>query len=101
MKKGSLFGPYVAVTALVLMLMVALVTQAPTSEAVSCDPLELSSCIDAVTSSRPPSPTCCAKLKEQRPCLCGYLKDPILRQYMSTSAAKKISTACSIPFPHC
>ncbi|XP_031251603.1 non-specific lipid-transfer protein 2-like [Pistacia vera] len=67
----------------------------------ACSPTELSSCVPAITSSSPPSPTCCSKLREQKPCLCGYLKDPNLRQYVNSPNAKKVASTCGITFPKC
>ncbi|OWM68023.1 hypothetical protein CDL15_Pgr017591 [Punica granatum] len=68
----------------------------------TCNALELSSCATAITSSGvPPSPTCCSKLKEQRPCLCQYLKDPNLQRLINSPNAKKVATICGSPFPTC
>ena len=96
MKKAS----YVALCAVVVVAM--LLFEAPLmAKAVTCSPLELSSCISAITSSAPPSSTCCTKLREQRPCLCGYLKDPNLRQYVNSPGARKVASTCGVPFPSC
>ncbi|XP_028784392.1 non-specific lipid-transfer protein 2-like [Neltuma alba] len=71
------------------------------AEAVTCSPAALSSCMGAISSSAPPSSECCQKLKEQKPCLCGYLKNPSLRQYVNSPGAKKVVSSCGIPFPTC
>ena len=71
------------------------------TEAVTCSPTELSSCLQAITTSSPPSATCCSKLKEQRPCLCGYLKDPNLSQYFNSPNARKVATTCGVSTPNC
>ncbi|CAH2049952.1 unnamed protein product [Thlaspi arvense] len=71
------------------------------ADAVTCNPLELSPCIGAITSSQPPSRTCCDKVREQRPCLCGYLKDPNLRQYVNSPNARRVATTCGVPIPTC
>ncbi|RVW20473.1 hypothetical protein CK203_110141 [Vitis vinifera] len=42
---------------------------ATVSTAVTCSPMELSTCANAIISSSPPTATCCSKLKEQRSCL--------------------------------
>ncbi|KAI8031936.1 hypothetical protein LOK49_LG01G03492 [Camellia lanceoleosa] len=70
-------------------------------KAVTCNPTELSPCIDAYTSSKPPSTTCCVKLREQKPCLCGYKKDPNLSQYVNSPNTKRIANACGVPIPTC
>lgn len=71
------------------------------AEAVDCNVIELLPCLPAITTPAPPTEECCAKLKEQEPCLCGYLKDPQYSKYISLPGAQKISTACGVPFPQC
>ena len=96
MKKAS----YVVLCAVAVVAMILF--EAPLmAKAVTCSPLQLSSCIAAITSSAPPSSTCCTKLREQRPCLCGYLKDPNLRQYVNSPGARKVASTCGVPFPSC
>ncbi|KAD7477176.1 hypothetical protein E3N88_00312 [Mikania micrantha] len=63
--------------------------------AVTCSVTELSPCIPSFTSPTPPSKECCTKLKEQKPCLCGYIKNPSLKQYVTSPYAKKVSSACN------
>ncbi|KAI4352190.1 hypothetical protein L6164_006464 [Bauhinia variegata] len=70
-------------------------------EAVNCSPLELSPCLGAITSNTPPSQTCCQKLREQKTCLCGYLKNPSLRQYVNSPGAKRVATKCQVAIPNC
>ncbi|XWS75500.1 hypothetical protein CRYUN_Cryun01aG0094500 [Craigia yunnanensis] len=72
-----------------------------TAEAVTCDPSQLSPCAPAITSSTPPSATCCSKLKEQQPCLCGYLKNPALKQFVGNPNAKKVASTCGVAIPNC
>ncbi|BAT93804.1 hypothetical protein VIGAN_08034100 [Vigna angularis var. angularis] len=69
--------------------------------AVTCNALQLSACASAITSSNPPSSVCCSKLKEQRPCLCQYLKDPNLKKLVNSPNARKVANACGSPFPTC
>ncbi|XP_073309992.1 non-specific lipid-transfer protein 2-like [Primulina huaijiensis] len=72
------------------------------TSAVTCSPLELSPCIGAIIgSSQSPSAECCRKLREQKPCLCGYLKNPNLRSYVGSPNAKKVAAACGVPTPTC
>lgn len=68
---------------------------------VTCNALQLSACASAITSSNPPTDVCCSKLKEQRPCLCQYLKDPNLKRLVSSPNARKVADACGSPFPTC
>ncbi|KAH7516470.1 non-specific lipid-transfer protein 2 [Ziziphus jujuba] len=69
--------------------------------AVTCNPLALSACASAITTSSPPSAQCCSKLKEQRPCLCQYVKDPNLQKVINSPNAKKVANICGSPFPTC
>ncbi|KDP35032.1 hypothetical protein JCGZ_09320 [Jatropha curcas] len=68
--------------------------------AVTCNPVELTPCAKAITSSSPPSTICCSKLKEQKPCLCQYLKNPYLQKLVNSPNAKKVATTCGSPFPN-
>ncbi|OIW07387.1 hypothetical protein TanjilG_10222 [Lupinus angustifolius] len=70
-------------------------------DAVNCIPEELSPCFQAITRNLPPPSICCQKIREQIPCLCGYLKDPNLKQYISSPGARRISTSCGVPNPTC
>ncbi|KAJ9147324.1 hypothetical protein P3X46_029502 [Hevea brasiliensis] len=97
MKKvsGSSLWMVVAVAALMLL------TEVRLSNAVTCNPVQLSSCLPAISSSTAPSSTCCSKLREQKPCLCGYLKNPNLKQYVNSPGARKVANACGVPLPNC
>ncbi|MED6126252.1 hypothetical protein PIB30_076542 [Stylosanthes scabra] len=85
---------------LVLALMV-LVEVAPMAEAANCSPVELSPCLGAISNNTPPSASCCQKLKEQKPCLCGYLNNPALKPYVNSPGAKKVASSCGVPYPSC
>ncbi|KAL0723023.1 hypothetical protein Bca4012_037622 [Brassica carinata] len=73
---------WVSVLALVAALLLLTVEKIPVAEGVTCSVTELSPCLAAFMSSSPPSASCCAKLREQKPCLCGYMRNPSLRQYI-------------------
>ncbi|KAK4341685.1 hypothetical protein RND71_040186 [Anisodus tanguticus] len=92
MKKSSFF---IAIF-LVLFLGELLVT-----DAVTCSVTELTPCAAAITSSQPPSSACCSKLREQKPCLCGYLKNPNLRPYVNSPNAQRVAKTCGVPTPNC
>ncbi|CAL0318879.1 unnamed protein product [Lupinus luteus] len=70
-------------------------------DAENCNPEELSPCLQAITSNVPPPSTCCQKLREQIPCLCGDLQNPNLRQYVNSPGARRVSSSCGVPFPTC
>ncbi|XP_043694641.1 non-specific lipid-transfer protein 2-like [Telopea speciosissima] len=87
---------------MLLMMMMLLLGEASLSmTAVSCNAIELSPCLQAMTSNSPPSETCCNKLKEQKPCLCQYVKDPNLHKYINSPNAKKVGRTCGVPIPSC
>ncbi|URD88691.1 hypothetical protein MUK42_27248 [Musa troglodytarum] len=86
---------------LFLFLTALLLRRAPTAVSVTCNPSELSSCAGAILTSAPPTAACCAKLKEQRPCLCEYRKNPNLKGYINSDNSKKVSKSCGVPIPSC
>ncbi|KAL2527910.1 non-specific lipid-transfer protein 2-like [Forsythia ovata] len=79
--------------------MVVLLGELHVSEAVTCNASELNPCLPAITSGNAPSAVCCSKLQEQKPCLCGYLKDPTLKQYVNSPNAQKVVNSCGVPTP--
>ncbi|XP_042498831.1 non-specific lipid-transfer protein 2-like [Macadamia integrifolia] len=82
-------------------MLVLLLAEAQVSMAVTCKPTELASCASAIMSATPPSKLCCSKIKEQKPCLCNYLKDPNLKKFVSSPNARKVANTCGTPFPSC
>uniref|UniRef100_A0A7N0V2M9 Bifunctional inhibitor/plant lipid transfer protein/seed storage helical domain-containing protein n=1 Tax=Kalanchoe fedtschenkoi TaxID=63787 RepID=A0A7N0V2M9_KALFE len=71
------------------------------AEAVTCNPVELAPCLPSFTSSTPPTPQCCSKVKEQESCFCGYIKDPTLGKYINSPNTKKILKVCQVAVPKC
>lgn len=69
--------------------------------AITCNPLELSACAIAITTSSTPTALCCSKLKEQKPCLCQYVKDPNLQKLINSPNARNVANTCGTPFPTC
>ncbi|KAL8249158.1 hypothetical protein R6Q59_006026 [Mikania micrantha] len=69
--------------------------------AVTCQAMQLAPCAAAISSASPPSNLCCTKIKEQRPCLCQYMKNPNLKKYVSSPNAKKVANTCGVPIPKC
>ncbi|KAF7819907.1 non-specific lipid-transfer protein 2-like [Senna tora] len=82
-------------------LMVLLLSEVQVSMALTCSPVQLSSCVSAITSSSPPSKLCCSKIKEQKPCLCQYLKNPNLKKFVDSPNARKVANTCGTPYPRC
>ncbi|KAK4607933.1 hypothetical protein RGQ29_001665 [Quercus rubra] len=81
--------------------LVLLLGETQVSTGITCNPLELSACASAITSASAPSAACCSKLKEQRPCLCQYVKDPNLKKLVNSPNARTVASTCGTPFPQC
>ncbi|GAA0169322.1 hypothetical protein LIER_23838 [Lithospermum erythrorhizon] len=88
------------ITVFVLFL-VLLLSGVHISKAVTCDVTQLSPCLGAITSSSTPSSLCCTRIQNQKPCLCRYLKNPFLSQYVNSPGAKKVASYCRVPYPNC
>ncbi|CAN6577889.1 hypothetical protein ACFX13_040121 [Malus domestica] len=98
MKQAS-YSSYIAIA--LCTVVVLLLATAPVSTAVTCNAIQLSPCAGAITSSTPPSKLCCSKIKEQKPCLCQYLKNPNLKKLVNTPNARNVARTCGTPFPKC
>ncbi|OWM62618.1 hypothetical protein CDL15_Pgr019912 [Punica granatum] len=83
------------------LIVVLFLVEARVTVAVTCKPTELSSCVSAITSATPPSSLCCNKIKEQKPCLCQYLRNPNLKKFVNSPNARKVASTCGTPFPAC
>ncbi|KAJ0962672.1 hypothetical protein J5N97_027794 [Dioscorea zingiberensis] len=70
-------------------------------ESVTCDPSQLSSCLAAFNTGQQPTSECCAKLNEQKPCLCQYVKNPMFQGYINSGNGKKVASACHVTIPKC
>ncbi|KAF3646541.1 Non-specific lipid-transfer protein 2 [Capsicum baccatum] len=85
----------------VFIVLVLLLAEAHVSLAVTCSAIQLSPCLSAITSNSAPSSLCCSRIREQKPCLCNYLKNPMLRNYVNSPGAKKVARTCGSPYPKC
>nr|GMC79768.1 uncharacterized protein LOC109168309 [Ipomoea batatas] len=65
----------------------------------ACDVQQLSPCLSAITSNTKPSQLCCHSLIQQKPCFCQYLKNPTLKNYVNSPAAKKAAKTCKVSIP--
>ncbi|CAO2178691.1 unnamed protein product [Urochloa humidicola] len=61
-----------------------------------CDPLALRPCVPAVIYGARPSGECCAKVREQMPCLCRYSKNPDLGRYINSREGRRIAAVCRV-----
>uniref|UniRef100_A0A3Q7FG71 Bifunctional inhibitor/plant lipid transfer protein/seed storage helical domain-containing protein n=1 Tax=Solanum lycopersicum TaxID=4081 RepID=A0A3Q7FG71_SOLLC len=97
MKKGSSIFAIFFIAMLVILLGELLVV-----ESINCNAMELVPCAPAIIWGQlPPLDACCAKLKEQVPCLCIYFKDPMMKPYVDSPNAKKVFQACGVTTPKC
>jgi len=90
-----------SVVCAVVLLALVLIDVGPVAQAATCVATELSPCAAAITSGGAPSSACCQKLKQQKPCLCGYFKDPTLKQYVNSPNARKVLSSCGVSVPRC
>ena len=84
------------VALLMVVVMVGLIIEAPVLEAIMYSPVQLSPCAPAIMSNKLPSGPCCAKLRDQKPCLCGYYKNPTLKRYINSPGAKRVASTCRV-----
>ncbi|PAN29062.1 hypothetical protein PAHAL_5G197900 [Panicum hallii] len=61
-----------------------------------CDPLALRPCAAAVIDGARPSGECCAKVREQEPCLCRYSRNPGLTRYINSREGRRIAAVCRV-----
>ncbi|KAJ0041924.1 hypothetical protein Pint_18724 [Pistacia integerrima] len=90
----------ISIALMLSLVVMVLIKEVHVAEA-ACNPTELSSCASSVISAAKPSRACCSKLRKQKACLCGYLKDPNLRKYVNFPNARKAVSSCGITLPQC
>ncbi|KAJ0771012.1 putative bifunctional inhibitor/plant lipid transfer protein/seed storage helical [Helianthus annuus] len=91
----------IALPLLVLALVVGVTQSAEEAKPTKCDPSQLLPCLKSITYGIPPPPMCCSKLKQQKSCMCGYIKNPKFAKYVKSPNAKKTMKACHAPIPKC
>ncbi|XP_047329151.1 non-specific lipid-transfer protein 2-like [Impatiens glandulifera] len=96
---------YLAVQASLVLVLILILQEGAVNRTmaatISCKAMELSPCAVAIVSAKPPSAVCCRKIKQQRPCLCQYLKDPNLKKFVNSPNARKVAVTCGTPYPRC
>ncbi|KAL6529211.1 hypothetical protein OROGR_014834 [Orobanche gracilis] len=85
------------ITCLVIFVLIVEATQAGST----CNLMQLIPCATTITTTSPPSTECCAKLKEQKPCLCGYMKNRSLTKFIKSAGALKVAKSCGVGHPRC
>lgn len=85
----------------VMLVTILVCDQFGANEAATCSASQLSPCLGAIQGGTAPSQDCCARLKNQQPCICGFMKDPNLRQYVNSPNARKVAGQCGVSIPSC
>nr|GMC79761.1 non-specific lipid-transfer protein 2-like [Ipomoea batatas] len=85
---------------MVVAVLMLLLAEAQFSSA-ACDVQQLTPCLSALTSNTNPSQLCCKRLNQQKPCFCQYLKNPSLKMYLNSPAAKKAAKTCKLSDLQC
>ncbi|KAL6848615.1 hypothetical protein ACP4OV_021198 [Aristida adscensionis] len=67
----------------------------------ACDATALTPCAGAIIGNAAPTAACCARMKEQQPCMCTYARDPNLQRYVNSPNGKKVMATCKVPVPTC
>jgi hypothetical protein len=96
MKPAQLLLAFLAVWAVVVLMVAPAGAQAAT-----CNAMQLTPCAGAIGGNAAPSAACCSRLKAQQPCMCQYARDPNLKQYVDSANGKKVMAACKVPIPSC
>ncbi|EOA33953.1 hypothetical protein CARUB_v10021448mg [Capsella rubella] len=97
--KGSCPKQVVFTCAILLIFIVAQENRVAAEE--PCDPMQLSPCLDTIQKGSYPSNLCCKKVREQKHCVCQYLRNPNFKSFLNSPNAKKIATECDCPYPKC
>ncbi|TVU23943.1 hypothetical protein EJB05_26332, partial [Eragrostis curvula] len=86
-----------AVVALLLLLLAAVALAADAA----CNPTELTPCAGPALFGGPVSGACCAALRGQQACLCGYARSPNYGSYVRSPNAARLFAVCRMPMPRC
>ncbi|KAI3798916.1 hypothetical protein L1987_34201 [Smallanthus sonchifolius] len=65
------------------------------TDAQFCNLFSLSPCLGTALFFIPPSGTCCARLRDQGPCLCEYARNTYYGRLLG-SGARRIAQACGV-----
>ncbi|KAM0032435.1 putative non-specific lipid-transfer protein type 2 [Helianthus debilis subsp. tardiflorus] len=75
-------APYIRLQLFTVVLLLSAGHQQVTGTQITCDPVQLSWCLQSIVSYLPPTAECCQKLKAQEPCLCQETSDPTFGGYL-------------------
>lgn len=91
--------PFFTMAVMILILSIGHLQQ--TESVTTCDPVQLSWCLQSIVSYLPPTTECCQKLKGQQACLCQEMGDPTFGGYLRLPGAKMVCAACKVTYPKC
>ncbi|KAJ0526491.1 putative bifunctional inhibitor/plant lipid transfer protein/seed storage helical [Helianthus annuus] len=97
-------SPYIGLrlfTVAVIVMLLSAGHQQVTGSQITCDPVQLSWCLQSIVSYLPPTEECCQKLKAQEPCLCQETSDPTFGGYLLLPGAQPVCAACNVTYPYC
>jgi hypothetical protein len=83
--------------ALLLLLLATTATEA----ANPCNPAQLTPCAGPALFGGAVPPACCAQLRAQQGCLCGYARSPNYGSYIRSPNAARLFAICNLPMPRC
>ncbi|OEL26553.1 hypothetical protein BAE44_0012427 [Dichanthelium oligosanthes] len=87
-----------AAAALLLLFLAAATT---TEAAAACNPALLTPCAGPALFGGAVPPACCAQLRAQQACLCGYARSPNYGSYIRSPRAARLFAVCRLAMPRC
>ncbi|MQM17767.1 hypothetical protein Taro_050744 [Colocasia esculenta] len=89
---------YFLPTAIALLLVLQAAMGIPAAvEAVICNEADLASQCGHAYTLGVPSPRCCVKLREHQPCICKYMKKPLVQAHVRSRRGHHIFAVCHVP----
>lgn len=67
----------------------------------ACNPSLLTPCAGPALFGGPVPAACCAQLRAQQGCLCGYARSPNYGGYIRSPNAARLFAVCRFPMPRC
>ncbi|XP_066334541.1 probable non-specific lipid-transfer protein 2 [Miscanthus floridulus] len=101
MTKPSAAAARAAVALLFLLAAAVAMTTTTTEAANPCKPALLTPRAGPALFGGAVPPACCAQLRAQQGCLCGYARSPNYGSYIRSPNAPKLFAACNVAMPRC
>ncbi|CAO2142461.1 unnamed protein product [Urochloa humidicola] len=94
-------APAAVACAAALLLLSATSSSTMEAAAAGCDARQLTPCAGPAVFGGAVPAACCAQLRAQQGCLCGYERSPNYAIYIRSPNAKRLFTVCNLPVPRC